>query len=347
MAATTIANLFPPSVWVEALVERMATYPSLINRGAIMRDERLDAAASGPGTSANIPFFKDSTDTADEIQVEGTGPTINNVTTGTQIAPVLNRVSTFGAQALSGAVSGTDPLQHAIDQIVSRRMKQRQTTMLSILDGIFSEGTASTAMLACSNASFEEAIASQDSGDLIDSDFISDTLALMGENQDLLQNGFIAMHPQIHANLKKQDKTNFDRDSSLGFMVNFYQGIPVILSSSLRRAGTTDGYVYSTYFVSEGAFAGGDKAQVSGTEDEIAGTPESVASITKKGDAHVNSCTFYDRTRFLLQPFGVAFTIGSISGQSATNAELEDKTDWSLVASSADRVGIAAAFTNG
>src|SRR5438309_4763332 len=98
---TSIANLWTPQVWVEAMQERMATYPSLFNSGLVTESDLLNTIASGPGISANIPFFQDITDQADAIQVENTAPASDQTQPGgTQVAAILNRETKNSVEAL-------------------------------------------------------------------------------------------------------------------------------------------------------------------------------------------------------------------------------------------------------
>src|SRR3954469_12113863 len=108
---TLITNLWTPAVWINEIQEKQATYPGLFQSKAVARLPYLDAVASGPGTSCNIPYFKDITDQADEIQVENTAPPTDNIQdASTQVCTILNRVTKNSVGALAAQVSGSDPV---------------------------------------------------------------------------------------------------------------------------------------------------------------------------------------------------------------------------------------------
>ena len=100
--------------------------------------------ASGPGEVATIPFFKDITDQDDEIQVENAEPTVDNkITSGQMKAVACNRVTKSSATAFSAQLSGEDPVGEIVAQMVQRRLKQRQKTLLAMIRGAFGSAGAS------------------------------------------------------------------------------------------------------------------------------------------------------------------------------------------------------------
>jgi hypothetical protein len=310
----------------------------------------MDAVAAGGGITANIPFFKDITDQADEIQVENTGPTTDNgQPSGKMVATVLNRVTKNSVTALSGAVSGSDPLGAIINQLVARRMKQRNVTLISILKGLFNAAGApnAAASLAANRYGttatevFLEAGAAPPAGQCVSPDVFIYTSALLGELEDDLANGVFFCHPQIKAKLRSLDGLNFKTTvmpSQLPFTITTYRGVPIVTSSKLVRAGTTSGFVYDSYLIANGTIGYGEKAQ--------AGDVVDAASLQYWRDPDKNNELIYDRTRFVMHPNGMKW-VGTPAGQSAVNTELSAPANWNLQWSSADRTGIACFRTNG
>lgn len=349
MATAVISDLWTPAVWVEEMAEKQATFPSLFNSGVVTRNPKMDEIASGAGLTANLPFFKDITDQADEIQVENTAPTTDNgITAGTMVATILNRVTKNSVTALAGSVSGSDPLGAIINQMVERRLKQRQTTLLAMLRGQFASAGAANAAAALSAVRlggttaepFVEVVGSQTSAHKVSPDMFIDCKALMGELADDLSRGVLWVHPNIKAALEKLDASGFKtgKPSDLPFDITTYRGIPMFTSEALVRAGTTSGFVYDSYLIAKGVIAYGEKAQEG---DTIA-----VASLQYYADKDKNNEIIYDRTRFLLHTNGLKFT-GTPAGQSATNAELQTAASWNLQVQSAKRVGAVCFRTNG
>lgn len=340
MAHTTIANLWTPAVWIPTIDEGARSFPSLVTSPVVQQSPLFDSLASGGGTSVNLPFFQDITDQDDGIQVENTAPTVNNLTAGTNVAPVLNRVVAFGSEALAKAVAGADPVAAITRQIALNRQKRAQKTLLSILRGLFAQGAApgsAAALSACRSDVSSETGASPAAGQLIDSTKFNNATALMGELQAGLLNGVVWMHPLIRAALLNADANSFERLSRGDLLLETYKGIPVVVSNLLVRAGTTSGVVYDTYVIAPGAIAWGMKPQVAGID---------AASLQYDADVTKNQEAIYDRTRMLIHVNGTKWT-GTPAGQSATDAELLTRTNWSLAFQTADRCGIVQIRTNG
>lgn len=346
---TSITNLWDPDIWVAGLRERQATFPSLLNSGAVVANGVLDAIATGPGTSANAPFLKDSTDADDEIQVEDTAPTVDNIlTSGLNVVTILNRVCQNSSTALAAQVSGQDPVSAIITTIAERRLKQRQKTALAMLRGLFGTagarngaGCLSAVRLGGTTAEpFTEDGANADDTQRISPDLFIDAKMLMGELSNELRNGVFWCHPNIRARLEKLDALNFKEGvpSALPFTVTTYRGVPIFESESLVRAGTTSGYVYDCYLLSRGVIGKGEKPQQGDVID--------VASLQLDTDKGKNNEIIYDRTRFVMHVDGTKWG-GTPAGQSATNAELQTVTNWTLVYSTANRVGGVAFRVNG
>lgn len=345
---TSISNLWVPEIWIRGTNEKAATLPALISSPAVVRSPEFDALAAGGGTSVQVPYFRDISDQADAPQVENTQPTRQAIGSGKQIAPILNREYANDCTALANQVSqvpgspNQSPVEAMVSQLALGRQKRRQSVMVSILRGIFGFSNAPAgagAMSAVRNDIFLEAGASPAAGQLVSANAIIDTIALLGELSDVAAGGFILMHPTIRAALLKQDQISFEHASAQeGIKLETYKGLRVFVSSILRRAGGTSGFVYDTYIGSPGVFAWGEKPQVAQKVD--------VASLSYWADFQKNNEEIYDRSRFIIHPNGLRWT-GTPAGQSATNAELATAGNWSLDYASADRVGIVSLRSNG
>ena len=360
-AATNIAALWTPDIWIRTLNEKMNTLPSLISSPIVKRTPEFDALAAGGGTQVHLPYFRDISDQADAPQVEGAQPTLQGLGSGLQIAPIMNRESGLGATALAAVIigAGETPVEGIVSQLAVRRQKQRQVTLVSILRGIFGfnnqpndQGAAKAAALAAvRNDIFSENGANPASNALISPFNFADTIAKLGELADTTLGGGILMHPLIRAALIKQDQISFKHyseqagtlitgDAGKTVQLEYYKGYRVFVSNLLFRAGANSGYVFDTYIFAPGVFAWGEKPQVDGTQIV------DVASLSFFNDPRINQSEIYDRSRFLLHPNGVRW-IGAPAGQSAANSELILASNWQLDYITADRCGIVCLRSNG
>ena len=347
MALAQISDLWTPDIWIRGLTEKQATFPSILNSGIAVTTADFDNIASGAGTIAQIPFFKDCTDQADAIQIEDTAPTSLGITTGLQKAPILNRVTPNTVTALAAQVSGADVVGQFTDAMTRRRLKQRDATLIALVRGAFAALGASGASAALEDVridSFDESGDDATADQTFSSDIFITGKALMGELADELSGGALLLHPNVLASLEIADKESFQSgtESMLPFTVRTYRGVPVFTSERLVRAGGTNGFVYDSYLFSKGVVAKGEKAQAAGNP----GNPViDVASLNYAADVAKNNAIIYDRTRFVMHLNGMRYN-GSPSGQSATNAELGTAADWSYVFQTANRAGIVCFRTN-
>jgi hypothetical protein len=338
LAVTTVSDLWTPATWLQGMPEMVTKQTDLLTSPVVVTDPVLDAVATGGGIQGNMPFLAEP-DVADEIQVASTAPTINNLSSGNQIVPILNRVSAIGSDALAKAVSASDPIGFAMGIASRLRLRQRQTTLINVLRGLFSEGAADSAFISLVKKSAVEIVGSQTADHFFDSDLFHDATQLLGEAKGKLEfGGVIMMHSVVEAALNKQESIITVRDSQGNIVLKEYKGLRVIINDALVRAGTTSGFVYDTYIFAPGSIGMGDKAQSNQKGD--------AASLQVEGLSSTNDVVIYDRTRFILQPFGAKW-VGSPAGQSATNAELATKANWELAFTDTKNVGVLQVVTNG
>lgn len=345
MPLTTISNLFIPALWLRAVAEQMATFPSLASSGIITTNPELDNVASGPGLSARLDFFKDITDGDEENQVESTAPSIGNITTTHQVCTVLNRVKAWGSSAFAKQLSGTDPMAEIVRQIAANRLKRRNKIILALLRGAFNGLAASGAaapLSAVRRDIFIESGNSATSANLISTNEFINAKSLMGELSDGLMNGAIFCHTNIRAALEKLDAASFKNgvESGLSYKVETYRGIPIYTSDALVRPGTTNGFVYETYILSNSIIGLGSKPQSQEVGD--------MSNFLLEEDKKTNDILLFDRSRQVLHLNGMRWTgtPADLNG-GATNAELATAANWALALSTANRVGAVLLRTNG
>jgi hypothetical protein len=347
MALSQISDLWTPEIWVKSIREKQATFPSILNSGIAVNTQQFDEIATGAGTAANIPFFKDISSQDDEPQVENTAATVNGITADYMVAPVLNRVTVNTSTALAAQVSGGDVVGSFTDSIAARRLKQRNATLYALLRGAFNTAGASAAAAPLSSMrvdSFDESGTDATSDQTFNPDLFITGKALLGELSDELVNGALLLHPNVMASLERADKDSFQSgtESGLPFTISTYRGIPVFTSELLYRAGSSNGYVYNSFLFAKGVIAKGEKPQMSGTP----GNPAiDVASLNYNPDVNLNNERIYDRTRHVMHLNGMKWT-GTPSGQSATNTELATYSNWSYVFSTQNRAGVVCFRTN-
>jgi hypothetical protein len=154
------------------------------------------------------------------------------------------------------------------------------------------------------------------------STFVDATVKL-GDRGDRLT--AVAMHSATEAALRKLDLIDFIPDSEGKAQIRSFQGRRVVVDDTLPvRAGTTSGYVYTTYLFGPGAFAKG----VSPLDSEPVQGGIGTAGVELARAALDSDSILINRRRYILHPRGVKFTSASVAGDSPTNAELENQANW-------------------
>lgn len=344
MSGFNIADNYDPSIWIPGIREKSVAKPGLVNSGIIARSAEFDAIASGPSSTADIPFFRSIADQDEAIQVERQAPAIQGQLTDKQKCVMLNRETANDLTAMSATLGALDPLGDLLGQIAERRNIQLQKRLLATLRGVFGVSAVANAL---SVDHFHEATADIVSGDAIDGSYVIDAIAKLGElAENVPTGGIIVCHSTIRAGLLKKDEKDFFRSYDGKLVLERYKGIQLFVSDTLVRAGTGTGApsVYETFVVAPGTFALGEKPQLAGDT----GNPAiDVASVNLLKDANANVLKLIDRTRTIVHPSGMKWLGASVAGSSPTNAELAASANWSMVAANAKLLGITRIRTNG
>ena len=311
MAATKISNIIVPEVFNPYVVEKTAELASFYMGGIISNDAQLDALASQGGKLINMPFWKDLTGN-DEVLTDSGSLTVNAITSGQDIAALHARGKAWGVNDLAKALSGDDPMSRIGDLVADYWARRMQVTLISSLTGVFLDNKTN------------------DSGDMIVDVAVETTAGAVKFDGDLFIDGQatfgdaignitgIAMHSNTYNYLKKTDNISFEKQSNGALEITTYRGLPVIVNDNLpKRAGTTSGFVYTTYLFGNGAFGFGQGNAPVPTETDR--------------DSLAGEDILITRTHFLMHPRGIKFKSGSVAGTFPTNTELALAANWDRV----------------
>ena len=170
-----------------------------------------------------------------------------------------------------------------------------------------------------------EATGSYSSATKLNGDTFVDATVKLGDCSENLT--ALAVHSAVEAALRKLELIDYLPDSEGKPTIKVFQGRRVIIDDSIPvRAGTTSGYVYTSYLFGPGCFARGN-ASLSEPVEGGHGTK----AVEWERSALDSDTNLINRRRYLLHPRGVKFTSSSLAGQSPTNAELETVANWTRV----------------
>lgn len=318
MAITAISDIYVPAVWNPYILERTAELSTLRTSGIVVPDERLDELAVKGGKLINMPYFKDLTGNS-EVLSDTSDLTVNKITTGKDIAALLQRAKTFGASDLSSAMAGSDPLQAITTLIAEWWNRDEQTTLLSILAGVFADNLANDAGDLINDISTEDFAGdgSLDSN-LISQNAIIDTVFKLGDNFNKLS--AIMVHSVPYSKLNKLNLIDFEPTNTQNIGFGTYFGKTIICNDNCpTEACVTDGTKYTTYFFGSGAIGMGE------------GAPEVPSELERQALVNGGETYLVHRRHKILHPRGIAFQSSSVAGETPTNAELATAANWSRV----------------
>jgi len=329
MAATKISDVIVPDVFNPYVVERTSDLAQFYMGGIVSTSPELDRLASAGGKLINMPFWSDLTGD-DEVLSDSGSLTVNPITSGQDIAALLQRGKAWGVNDLAKALSGDDPMMAIGNLVADYWARKYRNVAMSSLAGVMLDNIANDAGDMVEDVSLETTVG-QTAANFFSGDVFIDGQATFGAAIGGLAG--IAFHPVVYHNMKKLDSISFIKESDGDTEVETYRGMRVIVDDSMTTvAGTTSGTRYYTYLFGNGAMGLGQ-----------GGAP--VPSETDR-DSLAGEDILISRSHFLMHPRGIAFQSASVAGATPTNAELGTVTNWSRVYER-NNVRIATIITNG
>ena len=298
MASTKIADVIVPSVFNPYSVQRTTELSRLYTSGIIQAVPELNVLGMKGGTTIAMPYWKDLTG-AEEILSDTVPLGVDKITTAQDVAVLHARGKAWGVNDLAKALSGDDPMAEIGDMVGDYWARRWQVMLLSILKGVFLAASMSANIHDISGLSGDAAV--------LGGDGMVDAMYKLGDASGGLTAA--AMHSATVALLVKQGLIDMRNDADGNPTLPFYMGKAVIQDDSMPVSGA----VYTTYLFGQGAIGYGEGNAPVPTETDR--------------DSLQGEDILVNRRHFVLHPRGVAW-IGTPSGVSPTNAELEAGTNW-------------------
>lgn len=355
---TKVADVIIPELFNAYVMEKTAEKSKIIQSGIAVPNSKLNALVTQGGLTLNMPYWQDLNG-EDEVLDDETALTPAKITADKDIAALLIRGKAWGANDLSGALAGDDPMKAIGDRVSDYWARREQKTLLAILKGVF----ASTEM--ADHILDKSAVATG-----IDAKMVLDGKQLLGDAADQLT--AMVMHSATFTALQKQNliayvSTTGPSGSSiqiptyLGYRVVTDDGMPVdnvytktsdvalvtgktyytlangvytaVAEPDVSDIGTyyeVTGHTYTTYLFARGVIGRGE------------GTPVDFVNSETDRDSLAGEDLLITRRAFVLHPFGIKW-IGTAKqhGSTPTNAELADGANWKRVYESKN-IGIVA-----
>ena len=291
MSITRIADVIQPEIFTPYTIQRTMELSALIQSGIAENNSQFDELASGPNTLVNMPFWDDLT--GDPEVMDDTGETTpGKITANKDVARKLAWVKSYGANALSAMLSGSDPLKAIADLFSSYWNRQYQGMLLSILEGVFASATMAEKVHDITTETGDAA--------LISGRTFIDAVQRMGDAKDLLTG--VMIHSATEAFLAKNDLIEYKEESDGKIRVPYFMGKRVIVDDSV--AFDTDTGASEAYLFGSGAIAWGN-----GSHPDIQQT-----EVVRKGLSLAGEDILVNRRLSILHPRGVKWTEDSVAG---------------------------------
>lgn len=332
MAETRIADVIVPEIFTEYMMERALNKNAFYQGGILERNAQMDSLLSGGGETFNLPFWKDLTGD-DEVPSETVDATVNNITTDKQVARRLLRLKAWGANDLSAALAGADPIE-AIGERVTQYWDSRfQDALVSTARGVIADNVANDS----GDLVLDIAIESGDSATAANKISASDTIKAvlrMGDRFDEIQG--IAVHSVVYQTMLENDLIDFIRDSQGQLVLRQFLGLTVVVDDRLPVvAGATNGFKYHSYLFKAGGFAFGESSNAI-QNTEVDRDPKPGMGVDQ----------LFTRRQFAIHPAGFKWIESSVAGVAPTNSELENAANWDRVFEKKN-CGVVALISNG
>jgi hypothetical protein len=342
MALVQITDIFDAQVFQDLPAVNSPERTAFFESGVVVRSGLLDSLASGPGKTAELPFWKDLTLT-DDPNISTDNPassaTPKNVAQAEQKSRKAMLNQGWSTADLASELATTDPMTHIRSRVDNYWTYQFQRRLIASCRGVLADNVANDSGDMRYNAS------GATNGDITaNTEFTRANFTAaaftMGDRVDGLS--AIAVHSMVYKRMVDNDDIDFIPDSQgrmtiptfLGKRVIVDDGLPVVAAGG-AGAGDTAPF-YTSVLFGPGAFGWGDGVPMN---------PVEIERDAAQGDGGGVE-TLWTRKSWLLHPFGFAVK-NAPAGNSYTLAELALATSWDRVVADRKSAPLAFLVTNG
>jgi hypothetical protein len=244
MAETRLTDIIIPEVFYPYIMEKSLNLNPFFQAGIIAQSPQIVDFLGGGGKTSNIPYWQDLSGDAD-VPSETVADTVNEIGTDKMIVIRQIRHKAWGANALSAALSGADPMGAIGDRVAGFWAKYFQTNLIHCLTGIMADNAADDSSDLIVDISTETGSAATAANKISATKTIE---ALMKMGDHFSEMSAIAVHSTVYATMVQNDLIDYVKDSTTSALIPYYVGLRVIVCDDMpKTAGTTDGYKYTSY----------------------------------------------------------------------------------------------------
>lgn len=340
---TRLADLIVPEVFAPYVIVRTKELSRLVQSGALVTSEQLNAFLNGPGLTINLPFYKDLANDPENISNDDPADKSSpyKIGTSSEVQVRLSRNNSWSSMDLNEALIGNDPMDAIAQLVASYWVRRLQQTWLATWLGVFADNAAApgTGDTHLQNDLTVD-VSTLNGGTFLDgvtnftTEAFMDAQQTMGDAQGDL--GLAMMHSVVYNRAKKNNLIDFIPDSINGqaMSVPTFLGKPVIVDDGMPNAGG----VYQTWLFARGSSRlgqGSPKVPVAVVRDEAAGNG---------GGQEI----LHNRVEWAIHPVGHAYVGSPPAGgpsNAATTNNLANAASWQRRYPERKQIGVARLIT--
>jgi hypothetical protein len=340
MAVVRLSDAIIPAVYDSYGEVNSPELTAFLSSGIVARSPLFDAHMAGPSETGTMPFWNDVDATTEpnySNDDNGDAGFADKIGSGSMAYRKAWLNMGWSAMDLVKELAGSDPMRRIRARTSTYWLRQLQRRIVAVCRGLLLRNIASNSS-DMTIAIHLEAGNSATAANRLNGDAVISAAYTLGDNAGKFV--AIAMHSTVKATLVKNNEIAFVRASDGSLVMETYKGLLVITDDGMPvRAGTTNGFVYTTVLFGAGAFALGTSP---------ADVPFEVARDPDKGNGGGQE-TLWERKQWLLHPLGHSWVEaggGALVEKSPTLADLANVAKWTRVLQR-KLVPIAFVTTNG
>lgn len=319
-----VEDIIIPDVFERYVIERTAEVSRFYSSGIVQMDADFATLAAGPGQTVEMPFWRDISG-GRQLLSDTNAIETRKIGTAQDIARIHNDANAWSVNLLAGLLSGEDGMDAIIQLVGEYWAREDETMLVSSLTGVFAAFDAESGDPNLSKIA-SESISATDIDSALNGTTFNNAKQKLGDAKERLI--AIAMHSETENDLLNNDQIEFTPDSEGKEMIKTFKGLRVIMDDGLpKRAGTTDGFVYTSVLFGPGAFGAGKAPLTKPIRGGFGTEGVEFARVALNSDD-----VMINRNRKILHPRGVKWNNVSIAEAAGpSNAELEEAAQWTRV----------------
>lgn len=317
MALVRLSDVVIPAVYNTIAPVNSPEKTAFVQSGVVMAAPEFAAYVNGPSNIYNLPFWNDL-DASGEPNYSTDNPADVAVPDKAGMDQMLARTAYinkgFSDADLVKELLNSDPMTHIRNRFGMYWQRQFQRRITAILSGMMAANVAQNSGDMVNNISVTSA---PGAGNLLSRAALTTAVYTLGDAADMIK--AIAVHSIIMKRMVDNNDIDYIPDADGKLSIPTYMGLRVIVDDGMPVANPSAGvFQYTSVLFGQAALAYAE------------GSPSLPFEVDRKPDQGNGGGVeiVWERKTWLIHPFGFSFTSNTVTGQSATWANLRLAANW-------------------